>query len=174
MYLNDYISKSIQDTVGRYVRWGIGMGVIFLITNRVNKQIIPQTKVWIINVIIKYLVTSDVLKVVLHHWNSENWKQFFFAKNVPKYKMYLNDYISKSIQDTVGRYVRWGIGMGVIFLITNRVNKQIIPQTKVWIINVIIKYLAHLMYLRWYYTIEIVKIENNFFSLKMSLNIRCT
>ena len=64
--------------------------------------------------------------------------------------------------------------MGVIFLITNRVNKQIIPQTKVWIINVIIKYLAHLMYLRWYYTIEIVKIENNFFSLKMSLNIRCT
>ena len=108
------------------------------------------------------------------HWNSENWKQFFFAKNVPKYKMYLNDYISKSIQDTVGRYVRWGIGMGVIFLITNRVNKQIIPQTKVWIINVIIKYLAHLMYLRWYYTIEIVKIENNFFSLKMSLNIRCT
>ena len=149
--------------------------------------------------------------MVLHHWNSENWKQFFFAKNVPKYKMYLNDYISKSIQDTVGRYVRWGIGMGVIFLITNRVNKQIIPQTKVWIkchnkifhasitigmgviflitnrvnkqiipqtkvwiINVIIKYLAHLMYLRWYYTIEIVKIENNFFSLKMSLNIRCT
>ena len=83
MYLNDYISKSIQDTVGRYVRWGIGMGVIFLITNSVNKQIIPQTKVWIINVIIKYLVTSDVLKVVLHHWNSENWKQFFFAKNVP-------------------------------------------------------------------------------------------
>ena len=107
--------------------------------------------------------TSDVLKVVLHHWNSENWKQFFVAKNVPKYKMYLNDYISKSIQDTVGRYVRWGIGMGVIFLITNRVNKQIIPQTKVWIINVIIKYLGHLMYLRWYYTIEIVKIENNFF-----------
>ena len=169
MYLNDYISKSIQDTVGRYVRWGIGMGVIFLITNRVNKQIIPQTKVWIINVIIKYLAHL----MYLHHWNSENWKQFFFAKNVPKYKMYLNDYISKSIQDTVGRYVRWGIGMGVIFLITNRVN-QIIPQTKVWIINVIIKYLAHLMYLRWYYTIEIVKIENNFFSLKMSLNIRCT
>ena len=122
----------------------------------------------------KIIGTSDVLKVVLHHWNSENWKQFFFAKNVPKYKMYLNDYISKSIQDTVGRYVRWGIGMGVIFLITNRVNKQIIPQTKVWIINVIIKYLAHLMYLRWYCTIEIVKIENNFFSLKMSLNIRCT
>ena len=55
---------------------------------------------------------------------------FFFAKNVPKYKMYLNDYISNSIQGTVGRYVRWGIGMGVIFLITNRVNKQIIPQTK--------------------------------------------
>ena len=74
----------------------------------------------------------------------------------------------------VGRYVRWGIGMGVIFLITNRVNKQIIPQTKVWIINVIIKYLAHLMYLRWYCAIEIVKIENNLFSLKMSLNIRCT
>ena len=45
MYLNDYISNSIQGTVGRYVRWGIGMGVIFLITNRVNKQIIPQTKV---------------------------------------------------------------------------------------------------------------------------------
>ena len=52
--------------------------------------------------------TSDVLKVVLHHWNSENWKQFFFAKNVPKYKMYLNDYISKSIQDTVGGM--WGEG----------------------------------------------------------------
>ena len=126
----------------------------------------------------KIFGTSDVLKVVLHHWNSENWKQFFFAKNVPKYKMYLNDYISKSIQDTVGRYVRWGIGMGVIFLITNRVNKQIIPQTKVWIINVIkIKYLAHLMYLRWYYTIEKVALFENwkqFFSLKMSLNIRCT
>ena len=174
MYLNDYISKSIQYTVGRYVRWGIGMGVIFLITNRVNKQIIPQTKVWIINVIIKYLAhlmylrwycTIEIVKI-------EN--NLSFAKNVPKYKMYLNDYISKSIQDTVGRYVRWGIGMGVIFLITNRVKKQIIPQTKVWIINVIIKYLSHLMYLRWYYTIEIVKIENNFFSLKMSLNIRWT
>ena len=56
MYLNDYNSKSTQGTVGRYVRWGIGMGVIFLITNRVNKQIIPETKVWIINVIIKYFM----------------------------------------------------------------------------------------------------------------------
>ena len=140
MYLNDYISKRIQGTVGRYVRWGKGMGVIFLITNRINKQIIPQAKVWIINVIIKYLAhlmylrwyyTIEIVKI-------EN--KFFFAKNVPKYKMYLNDYISKRIQGTVGRYVRWGKGMGVIFLITNRVNKQIIPQTKVWIINVIIKY----------------------------------
>ena len=32
----------------------IGMGVIFLITNRVNKQIIFQTKVWIINVILQF------------------------------------------------------------------------------------------------------------------------
>ena len=65
MYLNDYISKSIQDTVGRYVRWGIGMGVIFLITNRVNKQIIPHNKIF-----------GNHVKF------SENWKQLFF-ENVP-------------------------------------------------------------------------------------------
>ena len=71
---------------------------------------------------LRWYCTIEIVKI-------EN--NYFSLKNTPKYKMYLNDYISKSIQDTVGRYVRSGIGMGVIFLITNRVNKQIIPQTKV-------------------------------------------
>ena len=37
------------------------MGVIFLITNRVNKQIIPQTKVWIIKVIKVWLSKKNII-----------------------------------------------------------------------------------------------------------------
>ena len=44
----------------------IGMGVIFLIINRVNKQIIPQTKVWIIKVIIKVWLSTK--KPSTHYW----------------------------------------------------------------------------------------------------------
>ena len=44
----------------------MGMGVIFLCTNRVNKQIIPQTKVWIIKVIIKLWLSTK--KPSTHYW----------------------------------------------------------------------------------------------------------
>ena len=47
-----------------YASITIGMGVIFLITNGVNKQIILQPKVWIIKYIIKFWLCDHIGRYV--------------------------------------------------------------------------------------------------------------